>query len=416
MESLINTKSLPEIFPSISPSNPGMGYNTGMTKCINCGNNPIPHTIHKFYETMDITLSPIRRWLSRSIVGRIGDSLGNLMGLAALKVLEPLGMIQINTDIAQIKFDRARVLWEEAHRQNIPIEEIKPFGRSIDLYRAQINNKPLYFMNLPRKEHVGTSNLTWIDDKGLLKKHLRKRGFPVADGGYFLTYHQAFKTFQRLEKPVIVKPRAGSRGRHTTTFVYTEEDFKKAFKIAKQLCAWVMVEEHLFGDVQRATVIGGKLVGLLGGSSPRVTGDGVKTIAELIKIADQNRPEGVKEIKVNPFHMERQHLAMDTVLPPGKTVTLSEKIGVNYGGTSYDCTDETHPETKEMLTKAGQSLDISILGFDFIIPDVTKSYKEQKCGIIECNGAPFIQLHHDPLIGKSINAAKYVWDLVTETK
>ena len=24
----------------------------------------------------------------------------------------------------------------------------------------------------------------------------------------------------------------------------------------------------------------------------------------------------------------------------------------------------------------------------------------------------FIQLHHDPLIGKSINAASYVWDLV----
>ena len=35
-------------------------------------------------------------------------------------------------------------------------------------------------------------------------------------------------------------------------------------------------------------------------------------------------------------------------------------------------------------------------------------------GRIEANGAPFIQLHHDPLIGKSINAAKHVWDLVLE--
>ncbi len=110
--------------------------------------------------------------------------------------------------------------------------------------------------------------------------------------------------------------------------------------------------------------------------------------------------------------MQRQGLTMDTVLENGKTVELSEKIGVNYGGTSYDCTKETHPDTKEMLAKAGEVLDISILGFDFIIPDITKSYKEQKCGIIECNGAPFIQLHHDPLIGESINAAKFVWDLV----
>jgi len=361
---------------------------------------------------MDILMSPIRRLLARSVIGKIGDNLGNLLGLGILFLIKPLGLVEINTDIANIKYDRARVLWEEALRRGISIEEIKPFGRSIDLYKARVRNKDLYFMNLPRLEHVGTSNLTWIDDKLLLKKKLRAGGFPVAEGGAFLTYHQALKTFRKLDKPVIVKPRAGSRGRHTTTFVYTEQDFKKAFQVAKQLCSWVLVEEHLFGDVQRATVIGGKLVGVLGGSSPQVTGDGVNTITELIKIADAKRPERVKEIQINPFHMERQGLTLETILPKGKTVTLSEKIGINYGGTSYDCTDEMHPDTKEMLTRAGQSLEISILGFDFIIPDITKSYKEQKCGIIECNGAPFIQLHHNPLIGKPINAAKHVWDLV----
>ncbi len=382
--------------------------------CIYCGNNPIPHSIHKFYESTDILFSPIRRFLAKSIIGRAGDSAGTIVGLGGLKALSLLGLVKVNRDIAEIKFDRARVLWEEALAQKIPIEEIRPFGRPIDLYKAEVKGKNLYFMNLPRLEHVGTSNLTWIDDKYLLKKHLSRLGFPVAKGGAFLTLRQALKTFRALEKPVIVKPRAGSRGRHTTTFVYTEDDFKQAFKIAKQLCSWVMVEEHLFGDVQRATVIGGKLIGMLGGSSPQVTGDGEHTIAQLIKIKDAQRPERVKEIKVNPLFLERQGLALQTVLPKDKTVSLSEKIGINYGGTSYDCTNETHPETKEMLQKAGQSLDISILGFDFIIPDITKSYKGQKSGIIECNGAPFIQLHHDPLIGSPINAAKYVWDLVTE--
>jgi D-alanine-D-alanine ligase-like ATP-grasp enzyme len=380
--------------------------------CLYCGNNPIPHHIHKFYESTDILFSPIRRTLAASPIGRWFDSSGSVAGTMFLKTLQPLGLITINRDIANIKFDRARVLWEEALARKIPIEEIRPFGRAIDLYKAKLKGKDFYFMNLPRLEHVATSNLTWIDDKYLLKKKLSSQGFPVAKGSAFLSLSQALKTFHQLEKPVIVKPRAGSRGRHTTTFVYTEEDFIKAFKIAKQLCVWVMVEEHLFGDVQRATVIGGKLIGILGGSSPKVTGDGKRTIQELITLKNDQRPEKVKEIKINPLFMERQGLNLDTVLPEGKTVSLSEKIGVNYGGTSYDCTNEAHPETKEMLEKAGQSLDISILGFDFIIPDITKSYKEQKCGIIECNGAPFIQLHHDPLIGQPINAAKYVWDLV----
>ena len=111
--------------------------------------------------------------------------------------------------------------------------------------------------------------------------------------------------------------------------------------------------------------------------------------------------------------MQRQGLALSTILPAGKTVDLSEKIGVNYGGTSYDCTKKTHPDTKQMFEELGKFLNISIIGFDFIIPDVSKSYREQRSGIIEANGAPFIQLHHDPLYGESINAAKYVWDLVT---
>jgi D-alanine-D-alanine ligase-like ATP-grasp enzyme len=383
--------------------------------CLYCGNNPVPHSIHKFYESIDILFSPIRRVLGRTGIAGTIDNLGTIIGIGLLKLLTPLGVVKINRDIKQIKYDRALVLWEEAIRQNIPIEEIKPFNRSIDLYRARINDKDLYFMNLPRRERVASSNLTWIDDKYLLKKKLREHNLPVSPGGAFFTFQAALKSFRALEKPVIVKPRAGSRGRHTTTFIYTEEDFKQAFKIAKQLCHWVMVEEHLFGDVQRGTVIGGKLVGVLGGSSPKVTGDGINTISALIKEADKNRPEGVKEIKINEYYMLRQGLTLDTVLPKGKTVTLSEKVGLNYGGTSYDCTEVTHPDTKHMLEEAGRVADISIAGFDFIMPDITKSWKEQKGGIIECNGAPFIQLHHHPLIGKPINAAKAVWDLVKNT-
>lgn len=387
-----------------------------MNKCLYCGNNPIPHTVHKFYESIDIAFGPIRRWLSASWLGRLGDRFGNLVGLGFFKILYSLGLVQINTSIEEIKYDRARVLWEEAQRRGLPMEEIRPFNRSIDLYRTRVNNRDFWFMNLPRKEHVATSNLTWVDDKWLLKKKLREVALPIAAGGAFISLSAAKRMFDQLEKPVIVKPRAGSRGRHTTTLIYTPEDFKQAFKIAKQLCSWVMVEEHLFGDVQRGTVIGGKLIGVLGGSSPKVTGDGVSTIATLIKKVDAVRPTGVKEIQTNPYFMQRQGLTMESILPAGQTVYLSEKIGVNYGGTSFDATPYAHTDTKQMLEAAGKALNVSIVGFDFIVPDIRKSYKEQKSGIIEANGAPFINLHHDPLYGSPINAAKAVWDLILETK
>jgi D-alanine-D-alanine ligase-like ATP-grasp enzyme len=383
-----------------------------MKPCLYCGNNPVHHPTYKFYESFDIFMRPLRRTIMQGWFGRFTDRLATWIAFGIFYALKPLGLIKINSNIKLVPFERARVLWQEALDRNIEFEELKPFNRSIDLYRAKINNKFLYFINLPRQQEVSTSNLSWVDDKYLLKQSLLKHHLPVAPGGSFTTLQEAFKAFEALDKPVIVKPRTGSRGRHTTTLVYDEGQLIEAFKIAKQLCHWVIVEEHLFGDVQRGTVIGGKLVGVLGGSPPRVTGDGIHTITLLIKIKDSQRPQKVKEIKINPLFLARQGFTLQTVLPIGQTIDLSEKIGVNYGGTSYDCTEETHYETKQMLEDAAKILDISIIGFDFIIPDITKSYKEQKSGIIEANGAPFIQLHYDPLIGNSINAAKYVWDLV----
>ncbi|MBX4191352.1 MAG: hypothetical protein KW804_00955 [Candidatus Doudnabacteria bacterium] len=386
-----------------------------MKTCLYCGNNPISHSSHKIYESFDILVSPIRRGIFISWFGSLTDKVADFFGLVFLTFLKPIGLVEINDDIEKVPFARAKFLWEEALRRGIKIQEIKPFGKSIDLYRAYPGGREIYFMNLPRRENVTASNLNWVDDKYLLKKKLLENHLPVSPGGTYTTLDSAISAFRALNKPVIVKPRSGSRGRHTTTQVYTEDDLKQAYKIAKQLCHWVIIEEHLYGDVQRGTVIGGKLVGVLGGSPPRVTGDGISTIAQLIKMKDEQRPSKVKEIKVNPYFMQRQGLTMETILKKDQIVDLSEKIGVNYGGTSYDCTNETHPDTKEMFERAGQLLECSILGFDFIIPDITKSYKEQKSGIIECNGAPFIQLHHEPLFGESINTAKYVWDLV-ETK
>ena len=66
-----------------------------------------------------------------------------------------------------------------------------------------------------------------------------------------------------------------------------------------------------------------------------------------------------------------------------------------------------------MLEKLGAYLKDPLVGVDFIMEDITKSWKEeQHCGIIECNSLPFIDLHHYPLFGKADNVAGALWDLV----
>ena len=213
----------------------------------------------------------------------------------------------------------------------------------------------------------------------------------------------------------MVKPRLGSRGRHTTTFVYTEEQFKEAFRLAKQLCYWAVVEQHITGPVYRGTVIGGKLVGVLGGSPPQITGNGQNTIKELVELQNMNKHPKVKDIvitEVTHYFLQRNNLDVNSILPDGKTIDLTEKIGISYGGSSFEIIDKTHLETRAMLEQAAKVVNDPMLGFDFILQDIAKSYKEQQCGIIECNAMPFINLHHDPLYGAPVNAAAAVWDLM----
>ena len=66
-----------------------------------------------------------------------------------------------------------------------------------------------------------------------------------------MSFEEAKKIFDRIEKPVIVKPRLGSRGRHVVTYVRNHDDLRHAFKIARQLCLWVIIEEQIIGPVYR---------------------------------------------------------------------------------------------------------------------------------------------------------------------
>lgn len=347
-------------------------------------------------------------------VKKIFDPLLYIWLYVGYQIFRRIGIVRHNTDSQKIKSRRAAVLREEAARRGIEMVEIKPLNTSINLYKAKLKNREIFFLDMPRPDDKD-DNLMWLDDKYLFKKMLQKHHLPCAKGSTFTNLKTALQYFQTLTKPVVIKPRRGSRGRHTTTYIYTDEQFTQAFKIAKQLCHRVIVEEQLFGPVYRGTVIGGKLVGVLGGTPPQITGDGKSTVQELITHKNQTKHPKQSDVIISEkleYFLKSLGFSLDSILPKDQTIDLSEKIGVANGGMSFDTTDDTHPDTKHMFEEAAKAAGSPILGFDFMIPDITKSYKDQKSGIIECNAAPFIQLHHDVVIGKPINAAKYVWDLI----
>jgi len=56
-------------------------------------------------------------------------------------------------------------------------------------------------------------------------------------------------------------------------------------------------------------------------------------------------------------------------------------------------------------------LSIHVVGIDFLCENISKSWKKQKCAILELNSVPSIELHHFPSAGVPQNVAKAMVDL-----
>lgn len=359
-------------------------------------------------------MNPLTQRFLGTYVGQALFGVTNSILKGSVFVFSCIGIIRYDADSSCITSDRGKVLADEAEARGWKMEVMHVFGVVTDAYRMIFpNGKKFYFSGLPRVGSVADVTAGWIDDKALLKLRLSKEGVSVSRGASFVSLNEAERYFNTLTKPVIVKPRLGSRGRHTTTWLTDVDDFKKAFMISKQLGRAVIVEEHLIGSVYRATVVDGVLSGVLAGDPPRVTGDGEHTISELIVLKNKHRDGRVSAVQVTPgleTFLKRQNLTLQTILARGTTIDLSEKIGLSYGGKSREVTPDVHPKLRAELERAAQIVDDPLLGFDFITTNVSADPDTVRWGIIECNSVPFINLHHDPLEGEPINVAKLVLD------
>jgi D-alanine-D-alanine ligase-like ATP-grasp enzyme len=334
------------------------------------------------------------------------------------------GCAVFQKDIRRAKTLRSALIWREAERRGIVMEQLIAFGRPTEWYRARIDGAPgprrsaagrwRYFESVPLPPALPRSGHQWLDDKHLLKVRLRKQGIPTPRSVVVRSARAARAAFEAIGVPVVVKPCTGSRGRHTTVFVSDSALLEEAFARAQQLNHFVVIEEYLAGSVCRATIVAGVLRGFLKADPPTIIGDGKRTITELISEKNRTRSERVAEVLIRPELTEfvaRQGYALLAVLPKGKQLPLLFRTGRLFGGKTREMLSHIHPEFRVVLEKAGSMADAPVVGFDVIIPDPTRAPEEQKWGIIEGNSLPFIDLHDFALEGAPANVASHIWDL-----
>lgn len=380
--------------------------------CADCGSVPAPHWKLWIDNVSDaITLQiPLHDLPLYSRLIAIADTILSFVGRLTFFALRALHVITLSDDITTSPSDRSKFLWEEARRRSINMKHLMIFGTPTDMFWVRHNGRSEFFQSLPLSPE---SHALRMDDKVLFKERMRQGGLPVPKSFGVSSLSEARARVREIGSACI-KPRTGSNGRHTYPNVHTDEQVASAYKGVKQIGPFVTVEEFLEGNLCRATCVDGTLIGFLESAYPTIVGDGVSTIAELIQVANTRKVDGVSDIILDSSVLDfvkRRGYTPESVLPAGEKLALTYRGGTGSGGSNREHgRGGIHPSFIEPIEKAAKLTELTIVGFDIIIPDAQQPADSQKWGFIESNSLPWIDLHMQPFYGEPVDLTPAVWD------
>jgi len=241
-------------------------------------------------------------------------------------------------------------------------------------------------------------------DKDLTRQLLYSVGVPMPAGRLVQGRDDAWTTAEELGLPVVVKPQDANHGRGVSIRLEDRAAVEAAFDIAAREGTGVLVEKFIAGTQHRVLVVGDKAVAASGGEAEHVMGDGVRTVEELVELANQDPARGddsaqpLTTLVLDDISLEllrHQGLEKTSVPAPGHKVTI------HYNGDlTADETDRLHPDTATSCVVAAQTVGLDVAGIDLIAEDIGRPLESQHGAVIEVNASPGLVMHLKPLSGK----------------
>ena len=246
-------------------------------------------------------------------------------------------------------------------------------------------------------------------DKELSKRLLHAAGVPVPRGRAVRDADDAWALAQEIGLPVVVKPLDGNQGKGVTVNISTEADLRAAYQVASEFRDTVLVERYMPGNDFRLLVVGDKLVAAARRDPPKVVGDGVHTVAQLVDIVNQDPRRGdghatsLTKIRFDDIALaclQAQGFAADAVPQKGQRVNLRNNANLSTGGSATDVTDDVHPDMAARAVSAAHMVGLHICGVDLVCDSILRPIEEQGGGVVEVNAAPGLRMHLSPSFGK----------------
>lgn len=277
------------------------------------------------------------------------------------------------------------------------------------------------FDGLPTAEDFGRPRALSVENKWKEKQFIRAQGAPAPEGRTFFFFEvRAAHLYasKNLGYPVAVKPLSGTMARHVTFGIESDASFHEGFARARRYGPHMLVEEHMPGFVHRVTVVDGRDVFCVRQEPPHVVGDGSQSIEALIEEENRRPERGPIDSLAHMQHKillapdtpevlrEQGYASLADVPKEGARVQLRRDPFLRNGGGLVHQTLEMHDDFRTIARRLAQASGIFIVGIDIMAEDITRPMSGQRCGVLEMNAVPFIEMHvereEDARIGDAI--------------
>ncbi len=285
-----------------------------------------------------------------------------------------------------------------------------------DLWEFELNGKKTRIHNY-QLEFDNPVTLTLAGNKPLVHQLLREKGIPVPDHIVFQLKEldKAYEFLKRHPTGCVIKPANGYGGKGVTTHILTKREIRKAAILASLYSRDLLIEPQIPGESYRMLLIGGEMVHAVCRRGPRLRGDGISTVSELIRIENTRlKNQNMKVLDVDRdclFTLQYQDLSLDST-PARDRVFLLKSVNdpIRKQVEVRTVYNETVTDSICDAIRSQAELAAKIVGSDFLGVDIiTKNSRmplEESGGVVnEVNTTPALHHHYDSGVEKFPQAA-----------
>jgi cyanophycin synthetase len=230
---------------------------------------------------------------------------------------------------------------------------------------------------------------------------LRKAGLPAPQHQVVTTLEAARLAARDLGWPLVIKPADRDRGEGVSVNVTDVAVLERAFAVAHKVSGahQVIVERQVAGVCHRLFIARGRLLYAVIRWPKSVHGDGIRSIAALIR--DANAAEALRPpwLRSEPFPADAEAVAAmavagyapDAIPAAGARIPLRAIESTATGGFDEEVTDRIHPDNLDIALRATALFGLEVAGIDIITPDIGTPW--------HANGAIINEVNYAPLLG-----------------